>query len=297
MISIKTKKILVPVDFSKIADRAIRHAAFIAKRNKGEVILLHVQKKGDLLNIFLPAVKMNDASVVVEFLEKRLELIAEKIIGKYGIKVSSIVSMGNITSEIVDIANDSKADLIIMGTQGSDSNNDLFLGSNSYRLLTKTNIPVMTIRKDAPKLGYSNILLPIDSSEHSRQKVNAAIQIANQFGARLHVLGLLGSDDDNYEYKMRVILPQIKQLAKEKKLVCNTEIDRADNRAKKTLSYAKKIKADLIIIMTDQRAEFSSVILGTYAHQLLNDSRIPILSIPPEEQDIEVTMGGMWPAE
>jgi nucleotide-binding universal stress UspA family protein len=96
---------------------------------------------------------------------------------------------------------------------------------------------------------------------------------------------------------MHVILPQIKKMADTKKLKCTTEIEQTINRAEKTLLYAKKVEADLIIIMSDQRAEFSSWILGSYAHQLINNSHIPVLSIPPEvhpenmEQD---SIGGMW---
>ena len=71
-------------------------------------------------------------------------------------------------------------------------------------------------------------------------------------------------------------------MADKKKISCTTDIQFADNRAKTTLEYAKKVKADLILSMTDQNAEFSSVVLGNYIHQLTNESKIPVLCIPPE---------------
>ena len=297
MITLNTNKILIPIDFSEISKWAIKHAASIAKVNNGELILLHVQKKRDLVDIFMPALDLKDPSKVEIFLRDKLERMAERIRNEHKVKVSIMVSIGNITTEIVNVAEENGVGLIVMGTQGGDSTNDLFLGSNSYRVLTKSSVPVMTIRSDAPKSGYSNIVLPIDSSDHSRQKVNYALQIADKFGARLFVIGLLGTHERNYEYKMNVILPQIKKMADTKKLKCTTEIEQTINRAEKTLLYAKKVEADLIIIMSDQRAEFSSWILGSYAHQLINNSHIPVLSIPPEvhpenmEQD---SIGGMW---
>ncbi|HWY37429.1 MAG TPA: universal stress protein [Bacteroidia bacterium] len=296
MININTKKILVPVDFSKTAGRAIKHAAFIARLTKGELLLLFVQKKNDLIDIILPAVKLKDTSVITRFLEEKLRVLAEEIRKEYGIKVTPIISLGNITSEIVSIAEENKVGLIVMGTQGGDSINDAFMGSNAYRTLTKSSIPVMTVRSEAPKLGYSNILLPIDSSEHSRQKVNSAIQLADKFASHLYLLGVLGKKEDNYEYKLKVILPQIEKMAKTKNLACTAEIVKAENRAQRTLAYAKKVNADLIIIMADQNAEFSSIVLGSYAHQLINNSRIPVLSIPPEVhgENIPVTLGGLW---
>jgi nucleotide-binding universal stress UspA family protein len=297
MITLNTKKILIPIDFSKTSMRAIKHGAFIAKRTKGELILLHVQKKSDLVDIILPAVNMKNVSVITEFLEEKLEKLAAETRKEYGIKVTSLVSMGNITSEINDIAQENGVGMIVMGTQGSDSTSDLFLGSNSYRVLTKTNIPVMTVRSDAPKLGYSNILLPVDTSAHSRQKVITALQIANKFASHVHVLGLLGKNEDYHEYKLKVILPQIQKMAKAKKLACTAEIEKQDDRAAKTLSYAKKVNADLIICMRDETTELSKWILGSYAHRLLNDSKIPVLCIPPEEHPENMeqdSIGGMW---
>lgn len=297
MITISTSKILIPIDFSKTSMRAIKHGAFIAKLTKGDLILLHVQRKSDLIDIILPAIKLKNISVITEFLEGRLEKLAEDVARDFGVKVIPVVSTGNITSEIVSIGEEYGAGLIIMGTQGSDSTSDLFLGSNAYRLLTKSEVPVMTVRTDAPKIGYANILLPVDTSAHSRQKVMAALQIASKFASKVHVLGILGRNEDQHEFKLKVILPQIQKLAKAKKLVCTAEIVKADNRAKKTLTYAKKVNADLIICMRDETTEFSRFILGTYSHQLLNDSKIPVLCIPPElhPENIEPdSIGGMW---
>lgn len=297
MIKLKTDRILIPIDFSKTSLRAIKHGAFMAKFLKGELFLLHVQKKSELLDIIMPAVKLKDISVITDFLQEKLDKMAEEVRKEYGIKVRSIVSTGNITSEIVSIAEENKIGMIVMGTQGKDSNNDLFLGSNSYRVLTKSPVPVMTVRDDvSKKIGYTKIVLPIDSSDHSRQKVPIAIDMADKFAAQLHVLCLLNPNEENYEYKMEVIGGQIEKLAAKRKVKTSVEIVYAKNKAKKTIDTAKKQKADLIITMTDQSAEFSSIVLGTYAHQLINHARIPVLCIKPEihEENITNTMGGMF---
>ena len=298
MNKIKTSKILIPVDFSKTSLNAVKYAAFMAQFTKGELVLVHVQNKNDLLDIIMPAVKLKDISVITDFLAEKLEKIATDIKKRYGIKVSTFVSTGHITSEIVNMAEETKSTLIVMGTHGKDSDNGFFLGSNAYRVLTKSEIPVMTVQTAADKLGFQNILLPLDSSYHSRQKVDSAIQMANIFASHLHVIGLLHSGDkgeENYKYKMDTIMGQIIKLAEKKNVTCTTEIQFVDNRSKKTLSYAKKVKADLIIAMTDQDAEFSSIVLGNYIHQLTNYSKIPVLSIPPEvnPQLISDAIGGL----
>ncbi len=298
MNKIKTSKILIPVDFSKTSLNAVKYAAFMAQYTKGELVLVHVQNKNDLLDIIMPAVKLKDISVITDFLAEKLEKIAADIKKRYGIKVSTFISTGHITSEIVAMAEETKSTLIVMGTHGKDSDNGFFLGSNAYRVLTKADIPVMTVQTAAEKLGFQNILLPIDSSHHSRQKVDSAIHMANVFASHLHVIGVLHSGEkgeENYKYKMETIMEQIKKLAAKKNVTCTSDIQFADNRSKKTLAYAKKVKADLIIAMTDQDAEFSSIVLGNYIHQLTNHSKIPVLSIPPEvnPQLISGAIGGL----
>jgi len=284
MNKVKTSKILIPVDFSKTSLNAIKYAAFMAKFTKGELVLVHVQNKNDLLEVIMPAVKLKDISVITNFLAERLEKIAADIKSRYGIRVSTYVTTGHVTAEIVALSEETKATLIVMGTHGSDSQNGFFLGSNAYRVLSKSDIPVMTVQTAAEKLGFQNIMMPIDTSDHSRQKVDSAIALADKFAANLHVIGILqngSKGEENYKFKMETIMGQIEKLAAKKNVKCTTTIQFTDNRAKKTIAFAKKVKADLIVAMTDQNAEFSSVVLGTYIHQLTNESKIPVLCIPP----------------
>jgi nucleotide-binding universal stress UspA family protein len=297
MISINPNKILIPIDFSEISLRAIKHGVAIAKLFKGEIILLHIQKKADLIDVLLPALKVADPQSITNFIKHKLENLAFKLKEEHNLKITTAVKLGNIPSRIYEFAEENDVGLIVMGTHGSDSTGDFLLGTNSYRVLNSSYIPVITVREEMPNSGFSNILIPIDSSEHSRQKVNSAIKIAEKFGARLHVLGLLGKHEDNYEYKLNVILPQIKKLAGKKHVLCSAEIDRASNLTEKTLEYAEKVNADLIIIMSDENEGFADFMLGNYAYQLINQSRVPVLSIQPEvnpENMEEAVMGGLW---
>ncbi|MEO8760694.1 MAG: universal stress protein, partial [Bacteroidia bacterium] len=163
MNKIDTSKILIPVDFSKTSLNAIKYGAFMAQFTKGELVLVHVQNKSDLLDVFLPAVKLTDITVITDFLAQKLEAVAADIRTRYGIKVSTFVTTGNITSEIVALADETKSTFIVMGTHGKDTDNGFFLGSNAYRVLSKSQIPVMTVKIAAEKIGFQNILLPLDS--------------------------------------------------------------------------------------------------------------------------------------
>ena len=263
------------------------------KYSAGEIFILHVHKKRDLLDFISAEHEANDVAVT-EFMSKKLEELAEKIRKEIDLTVTTKIAIGNITSEIINTVESNDISLIIMGTKGKDSDKNRFIGSNAYRVLTKAQIPVLTVHTTYDKPFYENILIPIDTSQHSRQKVDSAIYLAKTLKSNLSVIGLIGKGEENYTYKMEIIMRQIQKLAKNIK--CVVEIKTSENRVATTLAYSEEIKADLVVIMTDQHAEFSSIILGTYAHQLINESKIPVLCIPPEvhPENISGNLGGMW---
>lgn len=290
MINLKTKKIVVPYDFSKTAENAIEHAAFIAAYTKGELYLVFVQKKNDLLNMLLPSLSIKKPNSISDLLSEKLSAEASKISKKYAVKVTPIFTSGNITSELINICDEIDANLIVMGTQGGDSSNDLFMGSNTYRTLTKSNLPILTIRTSPSKKGFSNIVLPIDLSSHTRQKVNMAIQLAKLFTGHIYVIGLYNDDEKSEKYKLDVYLNQIEKECIKNKVSLTAFSAKTTNKVKRTLQFSKKVNADIIVSMTDQDTEFKSALLSNYIHQLINNSKIPVLCIKPEIS--EMSAGG-----
>lgn len=282
MINFKVKRIMLPYDFSANADKAVSHAAFIASLLKADLYLVHVINKSELVDIILPLLKLKTNKVVVDMVNERLTVAAEKIRKDYGVNAKTIVSTGNITTELVNLAEENKVDLIIMGTQGKDSKSDLFLGSIAYRLITKAPMPVMTIKNVIDKKGYQNILVPIDFSAHSRQKVNYVIGLAQAFNSKVTVLGIYDEEEKNDKFKLEIVAKQIAELCKKKGIKCEHFIDKTNHRVSKTLSFAKKHKNDLIVTMTDQKLDGARGMLSTYDHEIVNSSKIPVISIEPE---------------
>lgn len=283
MITLKAKKILVPYDFSPTAENAFKHAAQIAGITKGEIILLNVQKKNDLVNFIMPALKIKNMQVINEFMQKHLTTEAAAMAKKYGVKVKPIFSAGKISDEIIKMSKKENADLLVMGTQGGDSKNDFIMGSNTYRTLTKCELPILTVRSKVPRKGYANILLPIDLSEHSRQKVTLAINIAKLNGGTIHILGLYS--DKLEKGKLQIYVEQVAKHCEKAKVPFEKTLEESNERVETTLERALKVKADLIVSMTDQDAEFSTKLLSNYIHELINTSMIPVLCLMPEVND------------
>lgn len=283
MIKFKPKKIMVPYDFSANADKAISHAALIASLTKGDLYLVHVISRSELVDIILPLLNLKSDKAVVDLVNKKLDAAAEKISKSYGILPKKIVSTGSVTTEIANLAEENKIDLIVMGTQGKDSKSDFFLGSVAYRLVTKTPMPVMTIKGVVSKKGYKNILLPIDLTQHSRQKVNYAIEMAKVFSAKVTALCLYDEDEKADKFKLEVIAKQIEELCAKSNIKCETFVDKTKHRVSKTITFAKKHKNDLILTMTNQKIGGAKGILSSYNHELVHNSDIPVISIEPEQ--------------
>ena len=168
-----------------------------------------------------------------------------------------------------------------MGTHGSSGFAEFFIGSNAYKVVTSAECPVISVQSHAQTLGFKNILLPIDDSAHSRQKINHAIVLARQFSSKLHIVGLADFDDETDLHKFEIKLTQIEQYIKKCDLTCTREIVHGKNQATMTAESAKSSGADLIIIMTDQDENISGRLMGPYAQQIVNHSKIPVMSIQP----------------
>jgi nucleotide-binding universal stress UspA family protein len=282
MITFNPKRILMPYDFSKNADKALSHAAFMCSLLKCDLYLLHVISKSEMLDILLPVFKIKNNQVLVNLVNDKLETVCVKVRKEYGIKAKSLVSTGSITSEIVSMCEENKIDLIVMGTQGSNSKSDLFLGSNAYRLITKSEIPVMTVKELSTKKGYANILLPIDLSDHTRQKVDYAVSLAKAFKGKIIVLGLYDENEKGNKFKLEAYAKQIEGVCKGQKVSVESYVDKTNHRVGKTNAFAKKHKVDLIITMTDQKRGGKLFELNSYDHELVHTAKQPVISIHPQ---------------
>ncbi|MBI3518836.1 MAG: universal stress protein [Bacteroidetes bacterium] len=285
MIHLNTNKIIITTDFSETSYLAIKHGAFLAQYTKGEIYLVHIiTKHWEKFNVFTPSITLDNIEKASSAVQKKLEELANDIKSEYGVNVTTVVNTGNPTTEIVKFAKEIKAGMIVMGTHGYSSWEDLTIGSNTLKILTKSPCPVLTMSENSSKFGYKKIILPIDTSAHSRQKVVLTLELAKQFASHVYAVGILTEDESNKKPAMEVMLRQVETAAKDKGVICTTElVENIKNRAVATVNFCEKNGGDLISIMTDQDAELSGFFLGPYSLQVIHHSKAPVLSIKPEE--------------
>jgi nucleotide-binding universal stress UspA family protein len=282
------KKILIPIDFSETSMLAIEHAGFTAQLFKAELVLLHVvEKHWEQFSIVAPELRVSPPSDLMNAIEKKLGEVATTIRSKYGVKSTTVLTTGNIFNEILSISKEQSVDLVVMGTHGISGFVEFFIGSNTFKMVTQSDCPIISVQVHSNRLGFKEILLPIDDSAHSRQKVNHAIVLAKHFASKIHILGLADSDDETERKKFEIKLDQIEEYIKKCDLPYSRKTVDGKNQAKTSYDYAKSINADLIVIMTDQDENITGRLMGTYAQQIINHSKIPVLTIQPTFSTIE----------
>jgi universal stress protein A len=138
---LKLKRILVPIDFSKISQKALEYAVPLAKQFEAKITLLHAFEPPPYPMVF-PMCE----GFPIEPLEKELNALAKKSIEPQFLK-EVIVRVGAAFEVITNLARDCEADLIVITTHGHTGLKHVFLGSTAERVVRHAPCPVLVVRQ------------------------------------------------------------------------------------------------------------------------------------------------------
>lgn len=277
-------RILIPFDFSETAELSMEHGLFMAKLVKAEILLLHIVEQVSFTTAISQALggvekKIESASV------EKLQAYADEVHAKSGLTVTIRTEVGRVYRKINEVANEWKADLIIMGTHGANGYQKFSLGTNTSRVVQEAPCPVLSVQTHATGLGFKKIVLPIDESAESRQKVPFAVGLAQFYGAQIILLGIINFSGEELIRRFKIKVEQVEDYVVNHGLDYETVYREGNDLAGITLRTSEELGADMLVIMTEQEPSITGFLLGTYATRVVNNSRIPVLSIHPTEVD------------
>lgn len=281
-----TNKILVPIDFSDQSLIALDQTYNLAREYHAEITLLHViEESGMLLKFFSKEQHADMKKSIQEQLDK-LAVQEEK---KSKIKINTLIARGTVYEKINEVAELINATMIVMGTNGDEGFKKRFIGSNALRVVRESKMPVITIKGKHHRKGCKNIVLPLDLSKETREKVDKAIEMSKLFdGATIRVVSVLFTTDEFLVNKITRQLGQVKAFLEKQKIECTAEIIKGikgeETLADNILEYALRVDGDLIMIMTQQEVDFTQYFIGSSAQEIINHSKIPVLSIRPQSK-------------
>ncbi|MFN5223115.1 MAG: universal stress protein [Bacteroidota bacterium] len=277
-------RILIPFDFSETAELSMEHGLFMAKLVKAEILLLHIVEQVSFTTAISQALGGVEKKIESASIEK-LQAYADQVHAKSGLTVTVRTEVGRVYRKINEVANDWKADLIIMGTHGAQGYQKFSLGTNTSRVVQESPCPVLSVQTHATGLGFKKIVLPIDESVESRQKVPFAVGIAQFYGAQIVLLGIINFSGEELVRRFKIKVEQVEDYVVNHGLDYETVYREGNDLAGITLRTSEELGADMLVIMTEQQPSITGFLLGTYATRVVNNSRIPVMSIHPTEVD------------
>jgi nucleotide-binding universal stress UspA family protein len=278
------KIIVVPWDFTPVAENALAHAAKISRMVRNEVCLLHIVDKG---------IKPNEEG------EKKVLLahVAEESSKKYNMPISAEISKGSIFSAIADFVNEKDASLVVMGTHGMKGMQKL-TGSWALKVIVKSKVPFIVVQ-DPPldQERYHNIVFPVDFKKENKEKTKMAIYMGKFFESKIHII-VTTSTDPSILKKTKINLNfAIRYLIQNNIEYEIHEIPKG-NFPQQTLDFAQRINADLILIVTTKNITFADYMVGASEQYIIaNSSKIPVCCVNPKASFANTSqfMGG-WGA-
>ncbi|MEI6884280.1 MAG: universal stress protein [Bacteroidota bacterium] len=273
-------KIVVAIDFSDCSINAFLHALSIAQHVKCDMDLVWVQKAASQTDKFGETTLDSSKTVEKEF---------SNLIEKYqpqlpGNKINYKIRTGKVYTEIPAEAKAGKALMVVSGTHGASGFEKFWIGSNANRIVSACNCPVITIRGGINiQRPLTKIILSIDSTQETRQKASFTAMIAKAHSAEVFMLKLYSTKSKAVRQNVDLYTKQVERFFTQEGVVFNTVAEETENIATSILNYGKKVDANLISIMTEQESSASTLWLGPYAQQIVNQSPIPVLSIHSKE--------------
>ena len=272
------KKILVPTDFSPLAENALKIAASIAKKHDAEIFLLHlldlpldlIDPKGSSSNNDLP-----ESIFFMKLAHQRFTAAMKKDYLK-GIKVHETVEFNEAFDGIMKVSKKHDCDLIIMGSHGAEGIKEVFVGSNTEKVVRYSNIPVLVIKSETEKFEPKRMLFATNLALETGDSYLNALAFAKKMQLEMTTVFI------NTVGKFRTSDHIDKQIEKFKNKVDDPNFKIVVRNDKNTedgiLNYAKKMNADVIGIGTHGRKGISRLLNGSLSEDLVNHAKRPIIT-------------------
>lgn len=277
----KSRIILVPVDFEKPSLTALEQTFNLARLLKLEIIILYVFEDN---SVFARLLGQDRSIEIMARISADLEELARQTEEKAGVKVRPLLERGKPHDVILKKADELDALLIFMGT--TNSTDEEIVGTTTHKVVRSAKCPVITVRAESYHDGCRTILLPLDLTAESRQKISWAVEIARLYRAAIKIISVVSISDPEIRQTLAIQQKQAKNFIEKLNIPCSAELieNRDEKPVKIILDYiAQHPDIDLVVIMTQQELGIVDYFLDSEAQQIIRHSKAPVMSVVPRE--------------
>jgi len=259
------KNILVPTDFSKVADYALQHAVRVSEVVGEAITLLHVVS----------------SKTEVEEAGERINKVVAQIEQKYSIKPNAIVAIGDIPNEIARVSEEISASLVIMGSE-SVKGKDNLSGLRTLDVITKAKVPFVTIQEPPINRRYDDIVFPIDFTVENKEKHGWISYFCDFYVSKFHLIKPNVPDPELMAKVDLNMASAVRYLDERGAKYTVYTVPGVKAYQEEVLDLAVNIRADLIVIMTTKMNDDSNYKLEPHEEYIIgNAGHIPVMSINP----------------
>ena len=273
------KKILVPYDFTEVAEHALDLACQIADKVDGDIMILNVIEHPTADSFKTMGIQSEDPMEQL-YIKKMYETVQAKLQevvaqAKYADdKISTKIQLGNAFNTIIDQITEEKVSLIVVGTEGAEGLNEFFVGSNTERIVRKASCPVISIQDKCEIEPIEKIVFASDFMHSDDGLVAQVKELQQLFQAQLNIVKV------NTPASFTSTRHDTKQMQEfvEKYAIENytSEIYNYKNEEDGIVLYAEDVGADMIALGTHQRKGVGHFLAGSIAEDVVNHAKIPV---------------------
>lgn len=257
--------IVVPYDFTEVAEYALQHAIKISTHLKNRIQLVHVIK----------------SDKQIEEMKKKLNEEVDRLKEAYKIDLDPVILVGNLFNEISDYASNNNVSIVIMGTHGIKGMQKV-TGSWALKVIVGSKIPFIVIQDPPSKKEiFKDVVFPIDFKKENKEKVNWALFLAKYFDVKVHII-TPQIKDSSLKKKTKININFAEKIFENHNIQYDIQSMDASRLGEETVNYAKKIDADIILIMTTKGIGFTDYMLGAKEQYIIaNNAKIPVMCVNP----------------
>ncbi len=278
------KSILIATDLSARSDRALDRAVILAQARGARLTVVHIVDQD------LPA-SLADAQkqAAHDAISSHLATLAS---GDEP-QVSIAVVFGHSGSNILDMAANVAAELIVVGVPREDAFKDMFRGTTAERIIRAGDVPVLLV-KDRATTPYRRIMVGVDFSVYSRRAVEFAVSFVPD--GHFHLVhaydvpfkGFLYGHDTRREVTKQHQV-QLEQMINGEMATFLASVPAAGAKLEQIMQegaprsviaeQARRLSPDLLIIGTHGRTGVAHAFLGSVAEDLLRTPPCDVLAV------------------
>ncbi len=285
------KTILVPTDFSETANQALKVAVDLSKKHGSKLILLHMLEIGKHLlpdnmittNDVQPSKlthsdDLPEAIFYMKLAQKHFQDISELPFME-GVDYQEAVQSHLDFKGVIDSANKYEADLIIMGSHGASGIQEIFVGSNTEKIVRHSNIPVLVIKDGTENFKLDQVVFASDFADEVIPSFKQAISLFKGLDAKVKLVYVNTPGD--------YFMSSAEMRAKVKSFLDKTDNANAieditfvsDYTVEKgILNFASQNAIDAISVATHGRTGISHFLSGSISEDLANHSVKPVIT-------------------